>query len=811
MQKSVKASFAVVATKKMIMKALLLSTVVCLFAVLVRSSPSCQSLPYGRACTGLSVTRLSLAGQVLLVGGNNSLYSFETWPDLELKEYFSIAPDGDRIKSCKFETSTLDSGIECGNVVRLLQPVPSSALSVSMLSGDTMDVLNNSVMVCGTNAFHPKCTFHKIHDLSDWTYLSNQSAAMSGFSPYSVTSKSVGLLGSDGRFYTGANFGRFSPLFRISVAPYPLHFNTSFGASTPPSSPIWFSISSTEFVDMHEVGDYIYVFLKEPAFERRSVVYSRVVRFCKTDPGIFIAGLNPPVLFRTFQKARITCPHSRHKSAPTFYYDNIVSTHLNWQNDSTALPMLYATFSSSINGPQGTAVCKFSFDSSGSGSINSLFGNTKYYVTGSDSPEEESAFACPGSNGRQRTDAESKTHQLAVGNVLPVGNAAILTQDGQKFTAIVVDIFKYNGKTYEAVYVGTKDGNISMSLFADNVLNVSLKDFINLGEQPVTQLILSISNETQIRRLYASTEGLIADVTLGNCSRYESCKECLESRDPYCIWQGKLCINKLSVTQSTVGVPEAIDPPSNMDSYCGVTPTQTISISSSASSSITTTKLTDSTTSVTITTTTSSIVSSASTSTKPLNASTTKSSTGVSNTATVRPSIGPVGTKSKPGIGETVGAVVGGLVIGFIMGAIICFIGLACKRKLLKNEQVVTNPHRTSNGSAPVATASQRPRQRHGSVGHYTITIDLPGGGKEEVKVIEEEENGNGTLSPPSPVVIDSELEDDAIADLPPPPTSSSSHSRYKKSNRGRTESTRWLRASESEASTNGTESPQSP
>ena len=787
---------------------LLVSSILCLL-VTARSSPNCQTVSYGRACTGLSVTRLSLAGQVLLVGGNNSIYSFDTSSRLELKQSFSIAPSSSRISSCKADTVTLDASTECGNVVRVLQPVSSAALSAAMLSNDSIEILSDSVMVCGTNAFYPKCTFHKIYNLSDWIEFETQSALI-GFSPYSVTSKSIGLLGSNGRFYTGTNFGRFRTSFRISVALHPLRFNRSFDINTHSSSPIWFSISSTDFVSIYEIGDYIYVFLNEPAEEvdeGNSITYARVVRFCKSDPG-FLIGNIPPVLFSTFQKVRITCPYSQHKSAPTFYYDRITSTYLNWQNDSTPSPTLYATFSSSINGPEGTAVCKISFDPNVSGNINSMFDSDteiEYYVTGSSTlaKETENAFVCPGKSGRQRSETESQRHQLLVG---AVESSAILARDGQTFTSIVVDMFKYNNTVYEAVYVGTKDGRIVTSVFSNGELLMTLND-IKLSNKPVMEMLLSISNETKIRRIYTSTEGLVADVTRGNCSRYMTCMECLESHDLYCSWQNGSCINKLLSKAQEAMNPTLnyCDPPSSANS----TSISMVSVSSSSnipSKSVRTTT----TTTVPITSTKNVVYSTPIVTVTRTTSVTTKPHTSTLYTPTVRPTIGSVGTATMPSVGEMIGGVIGGLLVGFILGSIICFVGLVVKRKLMKTEAVSTNE--TSNGGSTVT--GRRPRHRQGSVGHYTITVDLPGGGKEEVKVIEED-TGNGNLSPPSPsvVVIDSELEDDVITDLPIPGASSNHRNRKPVSSRdrGRTESTRWLRASESEASTNGTESPQSP
>lgn len=42
-------------------------------------------------------------------------------------------------------------------------------------------------------------------------------------------------------------------------------------------------------------------------------------------------------------------------------------------------------------------------------------------------------------------------------------------------------------------------------------------------------------------RLYASSFSELVEVPVANCSNYQSCGECVLSRDPYCGWNGKQC------------------------------------------------------------------------------------------------------------------------------------------------------------------------------------------------------------------------------------------------------------------------------
>lgn len=41
--------------------------------------------------------------------------------------------------------------------------------------------------------------------------------------------------------------------------------------------------------------------------------------------------------------------------------------------------------------------------------------------------------------------------------------------------------------------------------------------------------------------LYVSSYSGLVEVPVANCSNYQSCGECVLSRDPYCAWTGRLC------------------------------------------------------------------------------------------------------------------------------------------------------------------------------------------------------------------------------------------------------------------------------
>ena len=769
-------------------------------------SPLCEDVPYGRICTRFSPDLITIADDaLLLVATKNNLYSFNTLPRLELKQHECIKPSNASIEQCLRDNSQPES--ECVNLVRILQQIPQDALR-----GKTTleDKFNDTILVCGTNAFNPKCTVHKRTNIKEWSYLTGLTTVDDGFSPYSTKLHSIGLLATNRKFYTGSFFGKFNTKRRVAVAPQPLMGDSTFVTSTLENSPLWLSQQvGTRFISLYEIGEHVYYFAREPAFEvnrGKTITYSRVIRICKTDEGI--TDTTQFIRFRTFQKARMTCPHVVNNNAPKYYYDDVSSTYLHWPENSQ-LPVLYATFLSADNGPEGSAICKFSFDPSKSESLVKGFQDGVYYVLDNNdrlTEETEGPFACPGSPGRNRTDDEAKKYQLIKGDALPIGGGALFTVDGESYTQIAVDVFTYNRETYEVIYAGTNKG--SVKAFIRNTGNSGSPTVLKVYEpatsgNPINQLILNISNENGVRRLYVTAENLLVDISLGNCSKYSSCVECLESNDPYCAWNSadnNSCINKLLYNYTTK-ISEAIKPPSNLTDFCGVLPSTVIKTTTFMSSTPTKTTRTYTTYFTTTTTINTCTLNAGIKTILPIPSTTSSSTLVVIPTLSARPSVRGVETSpSKPAIGQLVGSLVGGLLVGFIIGIIVCFIGLALKRTFMKD-----------NSSAP-RTPDHSYNNGNGSVGQYAITVVLPEGH-------ESEKSGDVPPPPPPPsvspplVMVDSELEDDAISDLPtsgPPSRSNSGRNHWSKP-RGRTESTRWLRASESEASTNGTESPLSP
>ncbi len=772
-------------------------------AVFVRGEiPSCKDTKNGRICEDgrFNPHRIRLAndGNLLVVGTSNFLHSFTT-DVMDLTHTVNLAPSDSEVGNCVFEQS-IDTN--CVNSITLIEQISQSVLD--SLDQTVQGRYNNTVLVCGTNAFIPRCTIHNLSNLSDWFYLSDQDQADSdadlGFSPYSTRWLNIGALSSTGAFYSVTNFAQNDRLIRVAVSLNPLsQRDTSFAVASNDRNPFW--VSDTEFISLHELDDHMYFFGREDSKERQDapeVKFGRVIRICKSDKGIE-DDIEVPPRFKTFQKIRISCPNIRDSTLPKFYYDNLQGTYLHI--DASGSQWIYATFITQPNGPSASAICKFSFNPNEDGSLTNVFSvPADYYRSDAtyDTKVEYEPFDCPGGSGRNRSKEESTSYQLLDGIVLPSGGNAVYTTNGKSYMYIAVDVYYFKSSTYEVIYVVTQSMSIEAVCQKDNQL--FLQHTLVQYSEPIGNLILDKADMTNgIRKLYIAGDTFIASIVLGECHKYSNCRECLESNDPYCAWYNisQVCINKL-VSNYTNHVLEASEVNINI---CPPSPATTTS-----TSSITTTS-TDNQSSTSSSSTVSTTTTQCSSSTSTLIVTEFVTATSYVVDSTNEPSIQPVqSSTSLKEVGEMIGVGIGGLILGFFVGTLACFARVAVKNKVNhKPIDVNSDQYRTtdleprSNG-----TSHQNP-----TVEQYTITVTLP------------EKNSDDFIHSPippsiSPPMVDdlSELEDDAISDLPPsgpPSCNNGGHGRIKKWGipKGRTPSTRWLRASES--SNAESESPVSP
>lgn len=499
-------------------------------------SEGCVSTAHGHSCALPSVPeRTALIGDRLYVGITNRLLAFQL-SVLELVDQVDLSPSEDRDFECEFIQG--NDGPLCENFIRVIQSIPESAIAEP---GQ-----RNRILVCGTNSFYPKCRLHNPTNISTWTFMTTEEHNDDGFTPFSNARPNVGILASNGRFFSGTFFNAQTSERSIGMASRPLLGDSAFTLETPSSNPLW--LNKPDFVSVYEHGDHIYFFAREPAYEvdtGRTVAYSRVIRMCKNDNGTSENQLT----FLTFQKARITCRNNGERSTIPYHYDNLQATYL-WVSDSGE-QILYGAFSAPEFGPQGAAICKFSFSD-----IESVFEDGSYLVPSTEDitvfvRATPGSFSCPGTGGQSRTEQHANDFQLVFNTINAEEPEPLHVVAGEEFTQIVVDLINYDGAETEILYYSVSRGD----------MGVEIRQLVIVGSDSYEHTILSIpairslevhKGDAETRDLFLTTQDSVLSIELGDCSRYSDCLSCLDSKDPYCGWDDSTCVNKLLTTDPLV-------------------------------------------------------------------------------------------------------------------------------------------------------------------------------------------------------------------------------------------------------------------
>lgn len=587
-----------------------------------------------------------------MVGSSNSLFSMTF--DLNVVKYVNLSPQVTTYENCVGVEQAGQLGNDpslCQNFIKLIQLIPRG----------------EKILVCGTNAFRPRCTLHNMANISVFESLSNDQTVDNGFSPYSKTGQVVATITNGERFFSGTRFDALAQV-TIGMAPNLLQRNNVFAVNVPTSDQRW--LQQPNIISSYETEKHVYFFLQERAYEvneGESVIYSRAVRVCKSDNGMNPGGTYPNNFFLTFQKARISCSSFATQGTIPFLFDNLQSTVMWVEPDGQKF--LYGVFTSPTNGPSGSAICKYTFDSNSAGSLTQVFEDGHYLVSRENPPiwtrVSADIFFCPGENGTQRSSADASQYHLVFNDVTSVGSEPLHTVAGKRLDKLAIDVIEFNQTIQTIMYFSSLQGDIYQLMTDDQ--GTRKENVINQAGKPLTYLTIH-KNVNETRSLYAATENLIMLITLGNCSQYGNCFACLESHDPYCGWDGDQCVNKL--TTNFHGIIQSIGTTQyEILDHCGPKPNPT-------------------------------------TAPPPLFETTQRSERPADNQEICTTSIGNLNPTSDNSISipDLVGATVGAFVVGIPVGAFVCFIFLKLFRAPKKHKHTVNRQtqSRHVNSSAVV-------------------------------------------------------------------------------------------------------------
>uniref|UniRef100_A0A669F6B6 Semaphorin 6A n=1 Tax=Oreochromis niloticus TaxID=8128 RepID=A0A669F6B6_ORENI len=400
----------------------------------------------------------------------------------------------------------------------------------------------DTLFVCGTNAFNPSCRTYKIDTLEA------QGEEISGMArcPYDAKHANVALF-ADGKLYsaTVTDFLAIDAVIYRSLGDSPTLRTVKHDSK-------W--LKEPYFVQAVNYGDFIYFFFREIAMEYNTmgkVVFPRVARVCKND-----RGGSPRVLekqWTSFLKSRLNCsiPGDSH------FYFNILQAvtdviHINGRD------VVMATFSTPYNSIPGSAVCAYDMAEV----ANTFTGRFKEQKspdsTWTPFPEEKVPKPRPGNCAgtppmeRYKVSNEFpddtlnfiKMHPLMDEAVPSIANRPwfLKTMVRYRLTRIVVDNEAGPYKNHTVVFLGSEKGIILKFLAKMN--NGFLNEifvFFSSSRCSIDGIedkrIIGIQIDSKSHALWVAFTSCVVKVPLSRCERHGRCKKsCIASRDPYCGW-----------------------------------------------------------------------------------------------------------------------------------------------------------------------------------------------------------------------------------------------------------------------------------
>uniref|UniRef100_A0A452UYS4 Semaphorin-6A n=1 Tax=Ursus maritimus TaxID=29073 RepID=A0A452UYS4_URSMA len=407
---------------------------------------------------------------------------------------------------------------------------------------------DDTLFVCGTNAFNPSCRNYKMDTLEP----SGDEFSGMARCPYDAKHANVALF-ADGKLYsaTVTDFLAIDAVIYRSLGDSPTLRTVKHDSK-------W--LKEPYFVQAVDYGDYIYFFFREIAVEYNTmgkVVFPRVAQVCKNDMGGSQRVLEKQ--WTSFLKARLNCsvPGDSH------FYFNILQAvtdviRINGRD------VVLATFSTPYNSIPGSAVCAYDMLD-----IAHVFTGRFKEQKSPDStwtpvPDERvpkpRPGCCAGSSSLEKYATSNefpddtlnfiKTHPLMDEAVPSVINRPwfLRTMVRYRLTKIAVDTAAGPYQNHTVVFLGSEKGiilkflarignsgflNDSLFLEEMNVYNPEKCSYDGVEDKRITGMQLDKASSS----LYVAFSTCVIKLPLGRCERHGKCKKtCIASRDPYCGW-----------------------------------------------------------------------------------------------------------------------------------------------------------------------------------------------------------------------------------------------------------------------------------
>ncbi|XP_067168423.1 semaphorin-4C [Apteryx mantelli] len=472
---------------------------------------------------------LDEAEALLYVGAREAVFALATGT-VELKAAISWEAPVDKKAECIQKGK--NNQTDCFNYVRFLQSYNSSHL-----------------YACGTYAFQPKCAYI---ELSGFTLDQVAFEDGKGKCPYDPTKGHTGLI-VDGELYSATfnNFLGTEPVILRNLGPH-YSMKTEYLTSWL-NEPHFVASAYVQESAASSTGDddKVYFFFSERAVEYdcyAEQVVARVARVCKGDVG---GARTLQKKWTTFLKARLVC------SAPEqqLHFNRLQAVFTlpgaDWQDTA-----FFGVFQARWGDVDVSAICRYHIlevKKAFEGPYKEYREQAQKWGRYSDEVPSPRPGACITDWHRQNGFASSlelpdntlnfaKKHPLMDEPILPHRGRPLLLKKDANFTQLVVDrVPGLDGTVYEVLFIGTGDGWVHKALNLG--AHIHLVEELQVFEpaQPVESLVLA----GRKKLLFAGSRFQVAQLPLADCSRYQSCTDCVLARDPYCAWSrnASLCVH----------------------------------------------------------------------------------------------------------------------------------------------------------------------------------------------------------------------------------------------------------------------------
>ena len=485
----------------------------------------------------------------VVVAATNTIFHLS----LDLKDTsntLDVTPSYETFYHCKFEIFNPDEACQNFHHILYFQSGPGN---ISTTFGQVPK--EETVLVCGSNAYNPECMYRNRTNLE---YLTQFQA--SGFCPlggeYGVT-----LVTDSELIVAGLALDSQSSYYAITLS------SSSGEILLQTIKDDFLYFSNPTFVSLHEHGDFYYLFMTEyPVESNQYETFSRVARVCKNDAGRSNLAQH---VFVTYVKARMVCQSTRF-SRKAFNY-NLLQDMVLVTSSSVNAPIsgehLYGIFAAEINGPTGSALCFYTFDSLD----ETLSGNFLIQSSASEWTEVENDPPLTCAEGRSVDSAMEKVLMKEVAR--QEEGEPIITMDAAVFHKLLVDkVTALDQLEYEVLliaasvhhklellkltYIPTRKGSDKSFV----IQAIPLKRNGSGGiSQDVGKMELHRTDDEAF--VYLSTaEGLYV-VPIANCSAHPDCQSCVEARDPYCAYDitNSSCVSLLRNTGDSPKLQDVVN------------------------------------------------------------------------------------------------------------------------------------------------------------------------------------------------------------------------------------------------------------